>query len=124
MTRRMRLGLLGATLCGTLAATSVWAEPTAQEVEEDNSTATTLVTPHKPWARPYARGTIRALFVVYTGPYDASWSDLGTRLREVIELRQRFDLQADAILICGKGPTTWEFDGGRLGLARAERLIA
>ncbi len=114
------LSLLVASACYSQSALS----DAAREVEEDNSLATTLVTPHKAWARGYARGPVRALFFVYHGPYDGSWSDEGTRLREVVELAQRFDLQADAAFFGGSGNQPWEFHGGKLGQERAERLLA
>ncbi len=110
-------------LLGSLACAC--AETTAREVEEDNSVVPTLVTPHKAWGRGYARGPVRALFFVYTGAYDGTWEDTGTRVREVAELAQRFDLQADAALFCGSdGAKGWTFHGGKLGADRAERLLA
>jgi hypothetical protein len=100
-----------------------WADTNAQEVEEDNSLASTLVTPHKAWGTGYAGGPVRALFFIYTGSYDGTWEDTGTRVREVVELGERFDLQADAVLFCGKGNEKWVFHGGAMGEARAERLL-
>ncbi len=99
------------------------ADTTAQEVEEASSLDSSLVTPHKPWGRGYVGGPVRALFFVYTGPYDGAWEDTGTRVREVVELGQRFDLQADAVLFCGRGEGEWAFHGQKLGAQRAERLL-
>jgi len=99
------------------------ADTTAQEVEEANSLDSSLVTPHKPWAQGYVGGPVRALFFVYTGPYEGAWEDTGTRVREVVELGQRFDLQADAVLFCGSGEGEWAFHGQKLGAQRAERLL-
>jgi len=99
------------------------AEATAAEVEEDCSLASTLVTPHKDWARGYVGGPVRALFFVYTGAYDGTWEDTGTRVREVVELGERFDLEADAVLFCGSGDGKWVFHGLALGEERAERLL-
>ncbi|MBM3473616.1 MAG: hypothetical protein FJX75_10140, partial [Armatimonadetes bacterium] len=95
----------------------------ATEVEEDNSLASTLVTPHVPWAKDSPGGPIRALFFIYTGPYDGTWEDTGTRVREVVELGQRLNLQADAVLFCGQGEKDWVFHGLGLGETRAERLL-
>ncbi len=113
--------LAAATLLAALALPGV-AEPTAQEVDEDCSLASTLVTPHKDWASELAGGPIRALFFVYTGPYDGTWEDAGSRVREIVELGQRLDLQADAVLFCGSGDK-WVFHGLALGEQRAERLL-
>ena len=114
-----------ALLVGYLVASAALGDTTAEEVEEDNSLATSFVTPHKPWGRGYAGGPVRALFIVHAGPYGGDWCDPGTRLREVVELAQRFDLQADAILFGGPNPATaWEFHGQKLGEQRAERLLA
>lgn len=99
------------------------ADTNAAEVEEDNSLASALVTPHKPWARGYVGAPVRALFFIYTGPYEGAWEDTGTRVREVVELGQRFDLQPDAVLFCGKGEGEWAFHGVGLGEVRAERLL-
>jgi beta-galactosidase len=95
----------------------------AREVEEDCSVVSSLVTPHKPWAKGYARGPVRALVFSYTGTYDGSWEDPGTRVREVVELAQRFDVQAEAVLYCGPSGGQWHFHGGKLGEDRAERLL-
>jgi hypothetical protein len=99
------------------------ADTNAQEVEEDNSLASSLVTPHKAWAKGYVGGPVRALFFVYTGPYEGTWEDTGTRVRQVVELGQRFDLQSEAVLFCGQGDK-WVFHGLKLGEERAERLLA
>jgi len=99
------------------------ADTTALEVEQDNSLDSALVTPHKAWGKGYTGGSVRALFFVYTGPYAGTWEDTGTRVREVVELGQRFDLQADAALFCGKGNEKWVFHGLEFGQTRAERLL-
>jgi hypothetical protein len=98
------------------------ADTNAQEVEEDNSLASDLVTPHKDWGHNYTGGKVRALFFIYTGPYEGAWEDTGTRVREAVELRQRFDIDGDAVLFCGKGDN-WVFHGLKLGQERAERLL-
>ncbi len=120
------LGLAAAALLvGYVESSAALGETTAAEVEEDNSLATSLVTLHKTWGRGYVGGSVRALFFVHGGPYGGDWCDPGTRLREVVELAQRFDLQADAILFGGPTPAgNWEFHGQKLGEKRAERLLA
>ncbi|MGO8752658.1 MAG: beta-galactosidase trimerization domain-containing protein [Thermoguttaceae bacterium] len=113
----------GIVLAGYVPAAR--ANTTAEEVEEDNSLVSGLITPHKPWGRGYTGGPIRALFLVHSGSFGGDWSDPGTRLREVAELTQRFDLQADAILFGGPSAAqAWQYHGQNLGERRAERLLA
>ena len=57
------------------------------QVEHELSLA--FETPHTKWAKPYALGKIRVLF--FTAQFQGS-----TYTREIIELMQRFDLEADA----------------------------
>jgi hypothetical protein len=118
-TSRRLLWLVSALFAVALGAR---AATTEQEVEEDQSLATKLVTPHRPWARGYVGGAPRALFFVNPGAYTGEWFAPETRLREVVELAQRVDLEADAIFFGGsKGD---EFFGLELGRRRAERLLA
>ena len=121
----MNYRLLVALICIFVAFTGLagLAETNAREVEEDNSLASTLVTPHKDWAKGHASGPIRALFFVNGGAYDGTWEDMGTRVREVVELGERFDLQADAAVFCGPSGGRWVFHGEKLGEERAERLL-
>ena len=113
--------LASALLALPALALSVWAATTEEEVEEDQSLVSSLVTPHKAWAKPWAGGRLRALFVVNPGGYGGSWFAPGTRLREVVELGQRLDLDADAFFFGGK--TGNEFLGNALGRKRAEKLL-
>lgn len=110
-------------LLACLTGLSAFAATDAKEVDFDNSLQTSLVTPHYDWGANYVGGPIKALFFVYTGSYDGTWADEGTRLREVVELGQRFDLKADAIYYGGSG-TKWDFHGNALGAQRAERLLS
>ncbi len=98
------------------------AATTEAEVEEDQRVASAFVTPHKAWAKPYAKGRLRALFVVDAGGYGGGWFAPGTRLREITELAQRFDLEADAFFYGGRKKN--EFLGEGLGRKRAERLLS
>ncbi len=101
---------------------SAYAATTAEEVAEASSLDSDLVTPHKPWGKGYAEGSIRALFFVYTGPYEGAWENPQTRVREVVELGQRFDIDGEAVLFCGRGEK-WVFHGLQLGEQRARRLL-
>jgi beta-galactosidase len=112
---------LGILLAG--CAPAGFAATAADEINEDHALASRLVTPHKPWGRGYAGGPLRALFFVHAGHSSEQWNDIGTRLREVVELGQRFDLQAEAVLYGGSGKA-WGFHGQKLGEERAERLLA
>lgn len=99
------------------------AATTPEEVEEDHDLTTALVTPHTPWAKGFAGGSVRALCFVFAGHYGGEWDEPGTRLREVNELMQRFDINADAVFYSRSG-NEWAFHGGRIGQERAERLLA
>ena len=104
---------LCACMSGARAAT------TAEEVEEDQSLKSALVTPHKPWGRNYRGGKVRALFIVDPGQYGGDWVMPGIRLREPVELIQRFDLDGDAFFY----HATKKFLGNELGEQRARRLL-
>ncbi len=52
-----------------------------------------LKTKHTPWARPYAKGKIKALFVVH--------KEFASR--EVVELAQRLGMEWEAVLLIGVG---------------------
>ncbi|NLB97299.1 MAG: hypothetical protein GX785_16515 [Armatimonadetes bacterium] len=123
MSRQWIIGFAGILAALCLLAPGALADTTPQEVEDDQSLETKFVTPHKAWARPYAGGRVRALFIVNGGNYSGSWFSIDTRLREPIELLQRFDMTGDAILTGSSGrPDT--FLGGTLGYQRAERLLS
>ena len=93
------------------------AATTPEEVEEDHDLTTALVTPHTPWAKGFAGGSVRALCFVFAGHYGGEWDEPGTRLREVNELMQRFDINADAVFYSRSG-NEWAFHGGRIGQER------
>ncbi|MHB8997102.1 MAG: beta-galactosidase trimerization domain-containing protein [Armatimonadota bacterium] len=103
------------SVTGALAVTN------AEEVELEHSLKTDFVTPHFKWAKGDVRGPVKALFFIYSGSYDGTWADEGTRLREVIELSQRFDVQADAVYFGGSDK--WDFHGNKFGADRAEKLL-
>ena len=64
-------------------------------VELEHTLCTNFVTPHTRWARPYAGGPIRVLFFHAIPGTSPGWPG-GERAREIIELMQRFDLEATA----------------------------
>ena len=75
---------LAASLAVGLPALAATAEEAQKELDEDMSLATDYVTPHKAWAKHYAGGKVRALFVVATGHHGGSYTEPGARLREVV----------------------------------------
>ena len=102
--KRLRVALLLAVLVAVIATTAYAAvAEDAQEVAEDHSLQTAVVTPHTDWGTGYTGGPIRALFFIYAGSYGGQWSEPGMRLREVVELQQRFDIKADAVLYASGG---------------------
>ena len=118
---RNRLVIAGLVLL--LAAPAAFAAMTEQEVEQEHSLVTQLVTPHKKWAKGYVGGPVRALFIVKAAGYGAgSWYPVDTHLREVVELGQRFDLRPEAILVGNKGEPS-DFLGEAMGYRRAERVL-
>lgn len=97
-------------VCPTAALSQNLAEP-----DVEHALTFEFKTPHINWARPYARGKIRALFFVNR------W---GTKPRECVELMQRFDIEADAIFYgrpLGRTKAVWQ--GGKEGLKRMEALL-
>lgn len=58
-------------------------------IEAEHALSMEFETPHTNWAKPYAQGTTHVLFF-------APWYQGSTEGREIIELMQRFDLEADA----------------------------
>ncbi len=106
-----------------IAVTAAWPALTPEEVEENQSLQTSIVTPHKAWAKGYAGGPLRALVFVHGGHYGGEWDEFGTRLREVIELTQRFDIEADAVTYSTAHGASWSFHGGKLGEERTWGLL-
>jgi len=62
---------------------------TGDYLEEEHELSTAFVTPHTEWAKPYCGGKLRVLFF-------AAWQPGTTRGRDMVELMQRFDIEADA----------------------------
>lgn len=105
-----RLTILGLTLtCACLAAL---AEPS---IDQEQELRTAYVTPHTVWARPYAQGTTRVLFIS-----DSRFC----MAREMVELMQRFDLTAEAAYFTRIVDTTNDqWHGGEAGLERIRALL-
>jgi hypothetical protein len=111
MKRLLFIVALIALICCPVA----WAQDRA-ELEVDHSVDSAFVSPHTDWATPYAQGTTRVLFFV---------NGRGTAAREVIELKQRFDLDAEMIFwgrLVDTSRDDWH--GGENGLLRMEELLA
>ncbi|MAE65030.1 MAG: hypothetical protein CMJ18_12235 [Phycisphaeraceae bacterium] len=96
---------------------------TIEEIESLNAITLDHVTPHTKWARPYARGSIRALFI----------QKLTTNVnvaatRDVVEMAQRFDIEADTVLVApSKGQAyavTYRGESGVYGGAAGEQRLA
>ena len=67
----------------------------------------------------YQGGKVKALFIVEPGRYGGDWVMPGIRLREPVELIQRFDIEGDAFFY---HPTS-KFLGVEIGEQRARRLL-
>jgi hypothetical protein len=119
----MKRSAVFSCLLACLAGLTGLAATDARELDFDHSLESRFVTPHYDWGANLVGGPIRALFFIYSGNYDGTWADEGTRLREVVELGQRFDLQADAVYYGGAGDK-WDFHGNVVGAERAERLLS
>ncbi len=94
----------------------------AERLESEHELSMEYETPHTQWAKPYAQGTIRVLYIC---PYYQG----STEGREIIELMQRFDIEADAIYfqkgpnrLLGDGNTRW-YVTDAVGTERALRLL-
>ena len=85
------------------------------ELEVDHNVNAQLVTPHTAWATPYVLGKTRVLFFL---------NGRGTNAREVIELKQRFDLDPQMVFWTRIVDTTRdEWHGGEIGIRRMARLL-
>jgi hypothetical protein len=92
-----------------------WDEPEAS-LEAYSTLSTELVTPHTPWARPYAQGPLRGLYFI------ASNSEgMQTHAREAVEMQQRLDLQLEVAFYYNFYQTCWF--GGDAGERRVSRLM-
>lgn len=90
-------------------------------LEEEHALPMGLVTPHTKWAKPYTQGRVKAVFF-------APWFQGSTDAREIIELMQRFDLDAAAVYLMGgrlvgDGNPGWYGGDPEAGTKRALRLL-
>lgn len=109
MTRRFAL------LLGLLLAAPVCLGQDQAELEVDHNLQAALVTPHTDWAVPYAHGKTRVLFFV---------RGHDTEPREVVELQQRLDLDAEMVLWTRIIDYTQEhWHGDERGIQRMARLL-
>ncbi len=111
------------TLAGLLVGATSWAQndwfvptdPFSSEVELDHNVKSEFVTPHTDWGSPWAQGRARVLFFV---------NGRGTAAREVVELAQRFDIDAQMVFwgrLIDTSRDDWH--GGDEGLQRIDRLL-
>lgn len=119
----VRLGLFSLIALLLSAILPSQAATTMEEVEFDQSLDSKLVTPHKPWAKNYQPGQVKALYFVSPGSYSGKWFAPDTRLRDVVELHQRFNIKGDAVFFGGSDRKGGDFLGMELGRARAEKLL-
>jgi hypothetical protein len=85
------------------------------ELEVDHALTLEFPTPHTDWAQPYVGGKTRVLFIL---------SGQGTLPRECVELKQRFDLEAEAVFwarITDSDEEHWH--GGQVGEQRLLDLL-
>ena len=111
-----RIGLHTAALfvIGLLAATCAWAQDLA-ELEVDHALTLEFETPHTDWAQPYAGETTRVLVFC---------NGRGTVARNIVELMQRFDVDAEAVFwirVIDYNNEIWH--GGETGIARMLKLL-
>ena len=98
-----------------LAGASGAATAAMSEIEEDHTLSMAFQTPHTAWAKPYALGPTRVLVFI---------NGRGTLPREVIELKQRFDLDAASVYWIRVIDTTRErWLHGEVGIKRMVRLL-
>lgn len=92
----------------------VWAQDMA-ELEVDHGVNSDFVTPHTAWAKPYVQGKTRVLFFL---------NGRGMVPREVIELKQRFDLEPQMVFWARIVDSTVDhWHGAENGVRRMERLL-
>ena len=85
------------------------------EVEEDHELSMEFETAHTDWAQPYALGKVRVLNFRLVSP--GHW----IKARDLIELMQRFDVEAETVYYRNWREDTWH--GREAGLERILRLL-
>ncbi|MFQ6098896.1 MAG: hypothetical protein ACE5O2_14295, partial [Armatimonadota bacterium] len=107
--------LLAALTVATMLAAPTMSPLGADALDDDHYLSMEFVTPHTDWGQPYALGKIRALFFS---------NGRGTEPREMVELMQRFDIEADAVYhIRIIDSANYEWLGGEAGHRRMLRLL-
>jgi len=120
MRRERTIPVIAALLASGALWAADWNRYVKTEIWEDHNLSSSVVTPHTKWGKPAPGGALRALFIVNDGHGGASYTEPGTRLREVVELMQRFDIDGDAVMVSPKG----ELYQGKHGEERARKLLA
>ena len=108
-------GLLGCSVAWSQTGWFVPTDPFAAELEVDHDTSTEFITPHTDWGSPWAHGGARVLFFV---------NGRGTAAREIMELTQRFDIEAQMVFwgrLIDTSNDDWH--GGEAGQRRIDRLL-
>ena len=98
--RRIRAGRVMAAVLTAVCLAGLPALPvraSESELEEDHRLSMEFVTPHTKWAQPYAGGKTRVLVFIDGDNTKLPSLPFGTLPREIIELKQRFDLDAAAV---------------------------
>jgi hypothetical protein len=113
--RDMRSSVLFALLIASASVASAY-ENSDAFVERAHRISLEYETPHTKWAKPYAFGPVRVLYVA-----GSQTEGMETHAREAVELAQRFDVKMDA---------AWRFRfykegwlGGVAGVKRISRLM-
>ena len=119
-TSRMSAFLKATGLSLLVASTSLFAATNEIEVEAAHSLKSDFAIPYKPWAKNWQAGKVKALYVVLSGGYGGDWIAPCARLREVVELQNRFNFEGDAAFFCNSTST---YMAGALGLDRMEKLL-
>ena len=112
--RRTASYTIALLVVGLLAATCACAQDMA-ELEVDHAMTFEFETPHTDWAQPYAGDATRILVFC---------NGRGTIPRHVVELMQRFDVEAEAVFwirVIDYGDQKWL--GGETGVARMLQLL-
>jgi len=110
---KFEAGFVLALICGALAIwTLTGGQARGDTLEAQHELSMEFQTPHTDWAQPYARGKTTVLFFS---------SGRATQAREIIELMQRFDIEAEAAY--------WDFEeykdilGSNAGHERLLKLL-
>ncbi|MBO4345029.1 MAG: beta-galactosidase trimerization domain-containing protein, partial [Victivallales bacterium] len=119
-THRMVTFLKAAALAILAVPFSAKAYVNAVEVDEAHNLKSEFVIPYKAWAKNWQAGGIKALYVVLSGGYGGTWIAPCARLRDVVELQNRFNIDGDASFFCNMTST---FMAGALGLERMGKLL-